>query len=86
MTSSMVMPFALMAARIEVSTRLSALKVLSSLRITAVSYTHLDVYKRQQECNPEYIYGVLHPVPEELNGIRFFEEVPLGTGLSLIHI
>ena len=30
--------------------------------------------------NPEYIYGVLHPVPEELNGVKFFEEVPLGTG------
>ena len=33
-TSSMVIPLALMAARMEVSTRLSALKVFSSLRTT----------------------------------------------------
>ena len=30
--------------------------------------------------NPEYIYGVVHPVPEEFKGVRYFEEVPLGTG------
>ena len=30
--------------------------------------------------NPEYIYGVVHPVPVEFQGIRYFEEVPLGTG------
>ncbi len=30
--------------------------------------------------NPEYIYGVVHPVPESSRGIRYFEEVPLGTG------
>ncbi len=30
--------------------------------------------------NPEFIYGVVHPVPEELRGVKYFEEVPLGTG------
>ena len=30
--------------------------------------------------NPEYIYGVVHPVPEEFKGVRYFEEVPLGQG------
>lgn len=30
--------------------------------------------------NPEYIYRVVHPVPAEAEGVRYFEEVPLGTG------
>ena len=30
--------------------------------------------------NPEYIYRIVHPVPQELEGKKFFEEVPLGTG------
>ena len=30
--------------------------------------------------NPEYIYAVVHPVPAEAQGIKYFEEVPLGTG------
>ena len=30
--------------------------------------------------NPEYIYGVVHPVPEEFQGIQYFAEVPLGQG------
>ncbi len=30
--------------------------------------------------NPEYIYGVVHPVPEELQGIQYFAEMPLGQG------
>lgn len=45
-----------------------------------IVHTHAKDGNRLYETNPEYIYGVLHPVPEELNGIRFFEEVPLGTG------
>ena len=32
-----------------------------------------------QRTNPEYIYRVT-PKPEELEGIRFFREVPLGEG------
>jgi len=30
--------------------------------------------------NPEYIYQVVHPVPEEAKGVTYFKEVPLGTG------
>ena len=30
--------------------------------------------------NPEYIYRAVHPVPEEALGVKYFEEVPLGTG------
>ena len=30
--------------------------------------------------NPEYVYRVVHPIPEEIKGQKFFEEVPLGTG------
>ena len=30
--------------------------------------------------NPEYIYRVVHPIPEEVASMKFFEEVPLGTG------
>lgn len=45
-----------------------------------IVHTHAKDGNRLVESNPEYIYGVLHPVPAELEGIRFFEEVPLGTG------
>lgn len=45
-----------------------------------IVHTHAKDGNRLFEANPEYIYGVLHPVPEELNGVKFFEEVPLGTG------
>ena len=30
--------------------------------------------------NPEYIYRVVHPVPEEFKGIRYYQEMPLGDG------
>ncbi len=30
--------------------------------------------------NPEYIYHAVHPVPEEFQGVKYFEEVRLGTG------
>ena len=30
--------------------------------------------------NPEYLYGVTHPIPEEVKKTRYYEEVPLGTG------
>ncbi|MCQ2461950.1 MAG: sugar phosphate isomerase/epimerase [Clostridia bacterium] len=30
--------------------------------------------------NPEYIYRAVHPVPQEAEGVAYFEEVPLGTG------
>ena len=32
------------------------------------------------DLDPEYVYGVLHPVPEAFKGVKLFEEVPLGTG------
>ena len=35
--------------------------------------------------NPEYIYRVVHPVPEGFGGIKCFEEVPLGTGSVDFH-
>ncbi len=30
--------------------------------------------------NPEYIYHAVHPIPDEVRNIRYFEEVALGTG------
>ena len=30
--------------------------------------------------NPESLYGVTHPIPEEVKKTRYYEEVPLGTG------
>lgn len=45
-----------------------------------IVHTHAKDGNRLYAANPEFIYHVVHPVPEELNGIRFFEEVPLGTG------
>ena len=45
-----------------------------------IVHTHAKDGNRLFVTKPEYIYGVLHPVPAELDGIRFFEEVPLGTG------
>ena len=45
-----------------------------------IVHTHAKDGNRLFAANPEYIYGMLPPVPEELNGKKFFEEVPLGTG------
>ncbi|MBQ7088364.1 MAG: sugar phosphate isomerase/epimerase [Clostridia bacterium] len=45
-----------------------------------IVHTHAKDGNLLYKTKPEYIYGVLHPVPQELEGIRFFEEVPLGTG------
>lgn len=45
-----------------------------------IVHTHAKDGNRLFEANPEYIYRVVHPVPEELQGKKFFEEVPLGTG------
>jgi len=45
-----------------------------------IVHTHAKDGNQLVATNPEYIYGVLHPVPQELNGVTFFEEVPLGTG------
>jgi len=45
-----------------------------------IVHTHAKDGNRLIEVDPGYIYGVLHPVPQELQGKKFFEEVPLGTG------
>ncbi len=45
-----------------------------------IVHTHAKDGNRLVAANPEYIYGVLHPVPAELEGVQCFEEVPLGTG------
>ena len=45
-----------------------------------IVHTHAKDGNRLHPCIPEYVYGVLHPVPVEFQGIRYFEEVPLGTG------
>lgn len=45
-----------------------------------IVHTHAKDGNRLVEIDPCYIYGVLHPVPEEFQGVKCFEEVPLGTG------
>ena len=45
-----------------------------------IVHTHAKDGIMLQRGNPEYIYGVVHPVPQEFAGIQYFEEVPLGTG------
>ena len=45
-----------------------------------IVHTHAKDGVMLAKGNPEYIYGVVHPVPVEFQGIRYFEEVPLGTG------
>ena len=45
-----------------------------------IVHTHAKDGRMLAKGNPEYIYGVVHPVPEEFKGVRYFEEVPLGTG------
>lgn len=45
-----------------------------------IVHTHAKDGVKLLDSNPEYIYKVVHPIPEEIKGKRFFEEVPLGTG------
>ena len=45
-----------------------------------IVHTHAKDGNMLLRTNPEYIYRVVHPVPQELEGKKFFEEVPLGTG------
>lgn len=45
-----------------------------------IVHTHAKDGVRLRESNPEYVYRAVHPVPEEFVGIKYFEEVPLGTG------
>lgn len=45
-----------------------------------IVHTHAKDGIKLADGNPEYIYRVVHPIPEEVQGIRYFKEVPLGTG------
>ena len=45
-----------------------------------IVHTHAKDGVKLADGNPEYIYGVVHPVPQEFQGIQYFEEVPLGEG------
>ena len=44
-----------------------------------IVHTHAKDGIMLQRTNPEYIYRVT-PMPEEIKGIKFFREVPLGEG------
>ncbi len=44
-----------------------------------IVHTHAKDGIMIEKTNPEYIYGVT-PKPEDIKGIRFFKEVPLGEG------
>ena len=45
-----------------------------------IVHTHAKDGNKLRDGNPEYIYGVTHPIPVEVQNTRYFEEVPLGTG------
>ena len=45
-----------------------------------IVHTHAKDGNRLAVGNPEYIYHAVHPVPETFGNIRYYEEVPLGTG------
>ncbi len=45
-----------------------------------IVHTHAKDGIMLRRGNPEYIYGVVHPVPQEFQGIQYFAEVPLGQG------
>lgn len=45
-----------------------------------IVHTHAKDGIKLQHGDPEYLYGVTHPMPESYNGVEFYREVPLGTG------
>lgn len=45
-----------------------------------IVHTHAKDGIKLAESNPEFIYRVVHPLPPEIEKMKFFEEVPLGTG------
>ena len=45
-----------------------------------IVHTHAKDGNRLNIGNPEFIYKAVHPVPQGFNDIKYFEEVPLGTG------
>lgn len=45
-----------------------------------IVHTHAKDGVKLAESNPEFVYRVVHPLPPEIEKMKFFEEVPLGTG------
>lgn len=45
-----------------------------------IVHTHAKDGVKLKESNPDFIYGIVHPIPEEYMHGGFFEEVPLGEG------
>lgn len=45
-----------------------------------IVHTHAKDGVHLRDCNPEYVYRAVHPVPTEFQGIEYFREVPLGQG------
>ena len=45
-----------------------------------IVHTHAKDGVKLADTNPEYIYRAVHPVPEGFGSVKYFEEVPLGTG------
>ncbi len=45
-----------------------------------IVHTHAKDGRMLIRTNPEYIYRVVHPVPEDFGGKKYYEELPLGTG------
>lgn len=45
-----------------------------------IVHTHAKDGVMLRRGNPEYIYRIVHPVPEELQGVRYYSEMPLGKG------
>lgn len=45
-----------------------------------IVHTHAKDGVKYVDCNPEYIYKVTHPMPEEFKNQLLFKEMPLGKG------
>lgn len=45
-----------------------------------IVHTHAKDGIKCLDVNPEYIYRVVHPIPEEVLNLKAYEEVPLGSG------
>ena len=45
-----------------------------------IVHTHAKDGVRLVECDPEIVYQIVHPVPEEFKGKKLYEETPLGYG------
>ncbi len=45
-----------------------------------IVHTHVKDGVMLAKPNPEYVYRIVHPVPIEIQNMKFYKEVPLGTG------